>query len=81
MAKFLKQYRGLKEKTLEWFSHHSEVDIRHAEEGLHSVVEFVKYYGLESQFETILELTTRENIFIKWYFGEVASAKESGMLS
>lgn len=81
MAKFLEKHRGISKEGLEWFSHHSEVDIRHAEEQLDSIVEYVKYYQFEeSGFESILELTFRENVFIKRYFGEIALARHTGML-
>ena len=81
MAKFLEKYRGLSKEGLEWFLHHSEVDIRHAEEQLDSVVEYVKYYEFDSShFESILELTFRENVFIKRYFGEISLARQKGML-
>ena len=81
MAKFLEKHRGISKEGLEWFFHHSEVDIRHAEEQLDSIVEYVKYYQFEpSHFESILELTFRENVFIKRYFGEIALARHSGML-
>lgn len=81
MAKFLEKHRGLSKDGLEWFSHHSEVDIRHAEEQLDSIEEYVKYYQFDqSHFESILELTFRENVFIKRYFGEIALARHSGML-
>ncbi len=81
MAKFLEKYRKISKEGLEWFSHHSEVDIRHAEEQLDSIVEYVKYYQFdESQFGSILELTFRENVFIKRYFGEIALARHTGML-
>ncbi len=81
MAKFLEKHRGISKDGLEWFTHHSEVDIRHAEEQLDSVVEYVKYYQFEpSHFESILELTFRENVFIKRYFGEITLARHQGML-
>ncbi len=82
MAKFLEKHRGISKEGLEWFSHHSEVDIRHAEEQLDSIVEYVKYYQFDqSHFESILELTFRENVFIKRYFGEIALARQTGMIN
>jgi pyrroloquinoline quinone (PQQ) biosynthesis protein C len=82
MGKALHSHRGLDRDSLEWFFHHSEVDIRHAEEGLDSVVNYVEYYSFEREdLETILDITFRENIFIKRYFGEIALAKETEMLA
>lgn len=82
MADFLSKYRGLSRESLEWFHHHSEVDIRHAEEGLQAVVDYINYYEFElSDTEIILDVTFRENVFIKRYFGEIALASETKMLS
>jgi hypothetical protein len=75
IGRFLNEHRKLPMVGLTWFAHHSEVDIRHAEEGLDSVVEYVDYYEFApDHFQSILELTFRENVFIKRYFGEAAEA-------
>ncbi|MEB3223347.1 MAG: iron-containing redox enzyme family protein [Candidatus Sericytochromatia bacterium] len=72
IAAFLQVHRGLDAATLAWFSHHSEVDVRHAEEGLDAIARTVDYYAIPTEdAETILELTMRENVFIKRYFGEL----------
>lgn len=77
----LRTHRGLPPDRLEWFYHHSEVDIRHAEEGVTSVVDYVSYYDIDAdELETILDITFRENIFIKRYFGAIALAQETHML-
>lgn len=77
----LQVHRSLPKESLEWFYHHSEVDIRHAEEGLDSVVDYVNYYEIDGdELETILDITFRENIFIKRYFGGLALAQENKML-
>ncbi len=82
IANFLAKHRNLSGKSLEWFHHHSEVDIRHAEEGLEAVVEYLNYYEIDlSDVEIILDITFRENVFIKRYFGEIAVAAQAGMLS
>jgi pyrroloquinoline quinone (PQQ) biosynthesis protein C len=82
IARFLKEHRALSAHSLNWFTHHSEVDIRHAEEGLDAVVEYVQFYEIDpSDLQSILELTFRENVFIKRYFGEMALARETEMLS
>lgn len=81
IAKALEQYHNLSVESLSWFYHHSEVDIRHAEEGLNSVVNYVEYYGFEKDdLEAIIDITFRENIFIKRYFGEINLALENKML-
>ncbi|HEY0005677.1 MAG TPA: iron-containing redox enzyme family protein [Pyrinomonadaceae bacterium] len=71
MAGFLSKHRGLTGEALEWFLHHSEVDQRHAEEGLDAVVDYVAYYDFEmDDLRSLLEITFRENVFLKRYFGE-----------
>ncbi len=73
MGKALQQHRGLASESLEWFFHHSEVDIRHAEEGLDTVVEYIRYYEFDrDEVEAIADITFRENIFLKRYFGAAA---------
>ncbi|MBD1915770.1 MULTISPECIES: iron-containing redox enzyme family protein [Cyanophyceae] len=68
----LATHRGLSPASLAWFDHHSEVDIRHAEEGLDSVEQYLAYYEIEAEdLETILDITFRENIFIKRYFADL----------
>lgn len=78
IGKALEIHRGLPSESLVWFYHHSEVDIRHAEVGLTSVVQYVEYYEIDlDELETILDITFRENIFIKRYFGAIALANET----
>lgn len=80
MATFLSKFRGLAAEDLRWFHHHSEVDIKHAEEGLQAVVDYIEFYEFEpSDVEMILDITFRENIYIKRYFGEIALAKQTGV--
>jgi Iron-containing redox enzyme len=82
MADFLFKYRGLSPENLGWFSHHSEVDIRHAEESLQAAVDYIEFYEFDSSdVEIILDVTFRENVFIKRYFGEMALAEQTGVLS
>jgi pyrroloquinoline quinone (PQQ) biosynthesis protein C len=70
IAQFLRDHRRLPQSSLEWFYHHSEVDLRHAEEGLDAVAAYGSFYEIELEdAETILEVTFRENVFIKRYFG------------
>lgn len=76
MARFLRLHRGLERESLQWFSHHSEVDLRHAEEGLETVAEYLRYYEFDSGHATsILEITFRENPFLKRYFAESLTAR------
>ena len=80
IARALATHRGLSEPALQWFTHHSEVDIRHAEQGLDDLEHYIRYYGLpDEDAMTIVEMTLRENVFIKRYFGEMALARTTAM--
>lgn len=77
MACALSDYRQLPRESLEWFYHHSEVDLRHAEEGLDAVAAYAGFYEIHPEdAETILEVTFRENVFVKRYFGTHAIVDE-----
>lgn len=79
IAYFLRDYRQLPAEALEWFYHHSEVDLRHAEEGLDAVMAYALFYEIDpTDAETILEVTFRENVFLKRYFGTQAEALAAG---
>ena len=80
MERFLEEYRGIPCESLRWFHHHSEVDIRHAEEGLQSIADYIEFYEFEpADVEIIVDVTFRENVFIRRYFGEFALAKQMGV--
>jgi pyrroloquinoline quinone (PQQ) biosynthesis protein C len=73
LAKALATHRGLSTATLEWFTHHSEVDVRHAEQGLDDLVRYVSYYEFaDEDAMTIVDIAFRENVFIRRYFREAA---------
>jgi hypothetical protein len=72
IARALEAHRGLSKRGLEWFTHHSEVDIRHAEQGLDNLEAYARYYEFTPEdAHTICEMTMRENIFVKRYFGDL----------
>jgi pyrroloquinoline quinone (PQQ) biosynthesis protein C len=79
IARALARHLRLSSSTLEWFTHHSEVDIRHAEQGIDNVLSYVRYYGFSDEDAlTICGMALRENVFIKRYFGEKALARTGG---
>jgi len=81
MGNALQKSLMLSEDELAWFFHHSDVDIGHAEEGIQSILEYAKFYDIDQDtFETIIDVTFRENIFIKRYFGNQALAHDKGFL-
>jgi hypothetical protein len=73
IGRALTTYRKLSPEAVAWFSHHSEVDIQHAERGLGNLEAYIDYYELGAdEAQTIAEIAMRENVFIKRYFGEKA---------
>ena len=69
IANFLREHRGMSEAALVWFTHHSEVDIRHAEEALATLADYCDYYGFgEDEARAVVDGTLAENTFIKRYF-------------
>jgi hypothetical protein len=80
IARLLRDHRHLSAHALEWFYHHSEVDLRHAEEGLDAIIAYARLYEIDPEdAETILEVTFRENIFIKRYFGGRTVVQEDAL--
>jgi pyrroloquinoline quinone (PQQ) biosynthesis protein C len=79
IARALKRHRRLSDETLKWFTYHSEVDIEHAEQGLQSLEKYIRYYDLAPQDAlTIAEMSLRENVFLKRYFGALEMAAGEG---
>jgi hypothetical protein len=73
MARALAAHRGLSRDCLSWFVLHSEVDIGHAEQGLHNLEAYARYYEFSPEdATTILEATLRENVYVRRYFREAA---------
>lgn len=79
IARALGAHRGLPAPALEWFTHHSEVDIRHAEQGLAALEAYVRYYEFASdEALTIVEMTLRENVFARRYFRDFVAGSAVG---
>lgn len=69
IARALEAHRGLPAPALEWFTHHAEVDVRHAEQGLTDLVAYARYHEFAAEEAlTIVEMTLRENVFARRYF-------------
>jgi hypothetical protein len=78
IARALATHGGLPAPALEWFTHHSEVDVRHAEQGLANLVAYAEYYDIADDHAlTLIEMTMRENVFGRRYFRE-AGRTEAG---
>ena len=69
-------HHGLSAKALTWWTEHAEVDRRHAEQGLDDLEAYVRYYDLDPEDAlAIVEMTLRQNVFVKRYLGELAAAR------
>jgi len=69
IAKALREHYKIPQPALHWFELHSEVDIRHAEEGLTIIREYVSFHQIDdARFEQILKATFAKNVFLKRYF-------------
>lgn len=69
IAQALTRHRGLSTSALRWFTHHSEVDVEHAEQGLDALAAYVRYYEIPGdEALAIAEMTLRENVFLRRYF-------------
>jgi len=65
----LLNHYALSKESLQWFELHSEVDIRHAEEGLTVIQDYVDFHQIsDSSFARILRLTMGGNVFARHYF-------------
>lgn len=79
IARALANHRGLPAPALEWFTHHSEVDMRHAEQGLADLEAYVRYYEfLDGEALTLAEMTLRENVFARRYFRDFVAPGAGG---
>jgi hypothetical protein len=69
LANALADHCGLSPSALAWFTHHAEVDVRHAEEGLSCLATYVEHYAILAEDAlAIVETTLRENVFARRYF-------------
>jgi hypothetical protein len=81
IARALAAHRQLSNETLLWFTLHSEVDIRHAEQGLDDLEGYIRFYEFAPEDAiTIIEMTMRENVYIKRYFGELVLGRASAKI-
>jgi len=75
IADALLQHYGFPKESLRWFELHSEVDIRHAEEGLAVIRDYLAFHRIDdAHFQRILEATFAKNAFLKRYLPDAAAA-------
>ena len=69
IADALRDRYGINPSALRWFELHSEVDIRHAEEALTVIRDYVEFHQISDElFGQIAGVTLGENIFRRHYF-------------
>lgn len=62
---------GLTRQAVRWFDLHAEADIRHAEEGVRVIVDFLAFYRIgKDEFARVRRATFQPNVFLKRYFPE-----------
>src|SRR5262245_23002245 len=74
----LHEQYGLARQAVRWFDLHSEVDIRHVEEGLRMITDFLAFYRIsKEEFERIHRITFHTNVFLKQYFPETLETPQT----
>ena len=69
IAESMTRHYGLSTETVQWFTLHGEVDVRHAEEGKRTLQGYISYYGFRpDEVERILSKTFERNVVLKRYF-------------
>jgi pyrroloquinoline quinone (PQQ) biosynthesis protein C len=69
IGRALEEHYGIPKQDLEWFDLHSEVDIRHAEEGLITIQEYLTFHQIDDvRLEFIIRRAFAENVFCQKYF-------------
>ena len=81
-ANALEAHRGIPRDALAWFTHHAEVDLRHAEEAVDTICDYADHHRIAADHaETLVDATLRENVFLRRYFSVRAAARAGGMIS
>jgi muconate cycloisomerase len=69
IAGALSKRYGYSKPALRWFELHSEVDIRHAEEGVIVVQDYLVFHQIADElFDQIARFTLGDNLFVRHYF-------------
>jgi muconate cycloisomerase len=69
IAEALTDHYAIPKPALHWFALHSEVDIRHAEEGVTVIQDYSDFHQIsEALFDRIARLTLGDNLFVRHYF-------------
>jgi L-Ala-D/L-Glu epimerase / N-acetyl-D-glutamate racemase len=69
IAEALMNHYAIPKPALHWFALHSEVDIRHAEEGVTVIQDYSDFHQIsDALFDHIARLTLGDNLFVRHYF-------------
>ena len=69
IAGALSQYYAIPKPSLHWFELHSEVDIRHAKEGVTVILDYGTFHQIsDGMFSQIAHLTLGDQVFGRHYF-------------
>jgi muconate cycloisomerase len=66
--KALRQNYGIPQEALKWFELHSEVDIRHAEEGLTVISDYLDFHGIGGATFDLIQRNALADVFNRHYF-------------
>ena len=68
IAAALREHYGIAKAALEWFELHSEVDIRHAEEGLTVIEDYLAFHQIGDATFDLIQRAALGKVFSKHYF-------------
>jgi len=68
IADALAGHYAIPKASLSWFELHSEVDIRHAEEGLNVIADYLAFHQISDASFEIIQRAALDRVFTKHYF-------------
>jgi L-Ala-D/L-Glu epimerase / N-acetyl-D-glutamate racemase len=68
IASALRDHYAIPSAALAWFDLHSEVDIRHAEEGIAVIADYVEFHAISAATFDLIQRVTLSRVFTKHYF-------------
>ncbi len=76
IATALTNHYSIPKAALLWFELHSEVDIRHAEEGVTVIQDYLNFHQIpDPLFDQIAHFTLGDNLFVRHYFPPVSKQR------
>ncbi|HEX9455921.1 MAG TPA: iron-containing redox enzyme family protein [Candidatus Binatia bacterium] len=68
IAAALREHYAIPSAALAWFDLHSEIDIRHAEEGIAVIADYVEFHAISAATFDLIQRATLSHVFTKHYF-------------